>query len=838
MRTFRPLLSALLLVGVAGVVIAAESLDERIAQIERINRTQPWEASAALIEALGPDRTQLSEAQRFRVELIESRNLALKGDYERGLKLAQSLLQRDVPPELRIRALTLAVNISVNVSDYPGAFGWLEEGLTLLDRIQAPQPRLLGMASYLYLRVGEERAALAYARQALEVAHGTGDPRDECLALSDLAIALDLTGNPGEAESMSRAQIAACDRAGDPVFRADGYKGVGKVLVAQELYAQAIPWLEQARRQFQAAGFTSGYLETGVTLGRALLNSGAPLRRARALVDEALPVFEQQQARDNIETARTLLAQILAREGNAAGALEQLQLARIAHNELDEIARERRLAWLQMKFDTQAKEQRIAELQGERELQAAELEARSRAQWLQGLGLLALLLVSALLLSLLARAVGERRRFRELSERDGLTGLRNHQSALRAGHSLLLRCRRDGRRLTAIVADIDYFKQINDRHGHAAGDEVLRRLGKLLLEVFPKRAVVGRSGGEEFTMLVDGAVEQARYLVEDLRRRIAPFEFEQRRIDYSLSYGLCEADPDATLETVLRSADMALYEAKRNGRNRVVDAAAASLCARSEPGLVVVGSGIQLGRHLSQRGLSEIQEAERVLVLTDGAAHAMIAELRPDLIDLRVHYAPGKDRRQTYREMEAAIMAEVLAGKRVCVVFYGHPGVFADVPHAVVRKVREAGLSARMEPGISSEACLYADLGIDPGRHGVQSLEATQFLLEEREIDTRSLLLLWQVALTGDTACVRFHAEPQELQRLVERLQRDYPPEHEVILYEAARLPVEPFRAERMPLRDLARAHYEEYTMLVVPACAPRPSNLAARLLQVARTGG
>jgi hypothetical protein len=180
--------------------------------------------------------------------------------------------------------------------------------------------------------------------------------------------------------------------------------------------------------------------------------------------------------------------------------------------------------------------------------------------------------------------------------------------------------------------------------------------------------------------------------------------------------------------------------------------------------------------------------------------------------------------------MDAAIMAEGLAGKRVCAVFYGHPGVFADVPHAVIRKTREAGIDARMEPGISAEACLYADLGIDPGYHGVQSLEATQFLVEDRAIDNRSLLLLWQVALTGDTDCTRFHALPEELEKLVERLLRDYPADHEVILYEAARLPIETARAERVLLRDLARAHYEEHTTLVVPSLASRHAGLAASL--------
>ena len=815
---------------------AVATLEQRVETIEQVNKTAPWRVSAALIEALGQERAALPEPLRFRIELVEARNLALAGDYINGLALAESMLTREIDPELRIRGLTLAVNMTTNISDYPRAFKWLQEGLTLLDRTDTPQPRLLGMASYLYLRVGEERTALDYATQALAVARSGGTARDQCIALSDFAIALDEIGQTAEAESVSRDQIQICGQAEDPIFIADGHKGVGKALIAQKLYAQAIPWLSDARNRFKGAGFTNGYLETGVHLAQALLHSDGSLVRARELVEEALPVFDEQQGWDNIEAARLRLSEIFEREGRPAEALEQLHLAKAAHQRLDERARQRRLSYLQMQFDTQAKENQILALQGEHVLQAAEIAARSRAQWLQGLGLLSLVLITTLLISLLARSVSQRKRYRELSERDGLTGLFNHQSTLRYGHLLQASTRREQKPFTAIVADIDYFKQINDRYGHAAGDAVLRSLGQLLRDVFPNQAVVGRSGGEEFTMMISASIEQARFLIEDLRRRIAPVAVIGERVGYSLSCGVCEAtDALAPLEDLLRSADMALYQAKRSGRNRVVDAASLTTAGKPDSGLVVVGSGIELGRHMSARCLSEIQEADRVLVLTDGAAFGMIADLRPDLIDLRVHYAPGKDRRQTYRDMEVAIMTEVRASKRVCAVFYGHPGVFADVPHAVIRKAREAGFSARMEPGISSEACLYADLGIDPGRSGVQSIEATQFLLEDRQVDTRGLLLLWQVALTGDTACTRFHADPRELEKLVERLLLDYPARHNVILYEAARLSVEPFRADRLPLCDLASAHYEEYTTLVIPPCAPRQPDHAVRLLQSMR---
>jgi diguanylate cyclase len=459
--------------------------------------------------------------------------------------------------------------------------------------------------------------------------------------------------------------------------------------------------------------------------------------------------------------------------------------------------------------------------------------------WLQAAGLVILALAAGLLVLLLRRSSRDRRHYRELSEHDGLTGLLNHQHTRRLGQRMLNRCRRDDVPFTAVVADIDLFKQVNDRFGHAAGDAVLRNLGGLLREVFGERAVIGRTGGEEFTVLLTLDRQRALALLDDLRQRIVPLTVFGKRIDYSLSFGLCQGgSPQDTLEEVLRGADSAMYQAKRSGRNQVVDAAALAEAARPEPGLVVVGTGIQLGRHLSQRCLSEILEADVVFGLTDAPAFANLLELRPDAIDLRRFYAEGKDRRQTYREMDDEIMGAVRSRRRVCAVFYGHPGVFADVPHMVVRKAREEGFRARMEPGISSEACLYADLGLDPGRHGVQSIEATQFLVEDRQIDNRSLVLLWQVALTGDLACSRFHAEPAELQKLVDRLLLDYPGDHEVILYEASHFSVEPFRAERLALHDLPQARYQEYTMLAIPPRTEVYPALANRFIESLRDAG
>jgi len=240
--------------------------------------------------------------------------------------------------------------------------------------------------------------------------------------------------------------------------------------------------------------------------------------------------------------------------------------------------------------------------------------------------------------------------------------------------------------------------------------------------------------------------------------------------------------------------------------------------------LIIVGCGIQLGRHVSQRCVSEIDAADVVFGLTDAWAAEWLRSLRPDCRDLTRFYGEDKDRRVTYREMVACMLDPVRRGLRVCAVFYGHPGVFAQVSHHALREAGAEGHRVRMEPGISAEDCLYADLGLDPGEHGVQQYEATQFLVCDRPLDPAALVILWQVALTGNVDCIGFAPHPARLALLVEKLRRWYRPDHEVILYEAAQVAIQAHRAERIALAGLSGARLREHTTLVIPsAAAARP---------------
>ena len=800
-----------------GAVLAGDPVEAQVQEIERLALAMPWKESSAKIDALEANHAVLSLQQRHRIEFVRLRNLALAGDQSTALEGLADLLKQELPAALRIRVYTTAISVAANLEDFSQAFTWLNTAVSSLNEAPEKSATLLGVASYLHSLVGEPVKARELALQALSHVASGSDAQALCRAVADVALAEDHARNYKEAEIWRHRQIEECTRADDLIFIANGKYGVGKMALGQGHPREALKWGREALAEFQVVGFEAGAYSARLVIAQSLIESDRQLDEANALLIDTLRYYRKQKADVSVAETQRLLAKLAEARSDFPGALSHTKAAMSASEAAERGARERRLAYLQVQFDTRLKEQQIALLETEKALAAVQVTATQRRQMLLAVGVVGLLVAAVLLSILLARSFRARRRYRWQSEHDGLTRLLNYQQVRKLGETALVRARDAGRPFTAVVADIDLFKQVNDRYGHAAGDEALRYLGMWISETVGDQGIAGRSGGDEFTILLDADATQAEAMMQRVRERIEPLTVFGQTFSFNVSSGVCQADANArSLEQLIHEADLALYRAKHQGRGRVVRA---STAAPSGAGarLVVVGSGIEFGRHASERCLSEIREAEVVFCLTDPFALAMISRIRPDTINLGKHYAPGKDRRQTYREIEAVIMAAIRAGKHVCAVFYGHPGVFADVPHRVVRKARAEGIPARMEPGISAEACLYADLNIDPGYRGVQSMEATHFLVYDRQPDPASLVLLWQVALSGDLSCTRLHSEREGLQALVDKLLRWYPPGHEVILYEAARLPIETPRADRLPLSDLPMARYEEYTTLVIP---------------------
>lgn len=162
-----------------------------------------------------------------------------------------------------------------------------------------------------------------------------------------------------------------------------------------------------------------------------------------------------------------------------------------------------------------------------------------------------------------------------LAMEDALTGLPNRRAVLEALARHCSAAHRNARPLTVLLLDIDHFKQVNDRHGHPAGDEVLRRIAHTIRQRLRVQDMAGRFGGEEFLVLLpDTAPEGGLTLAEALREEIAAtaITIGDKVLHVTASVGLCgtEESTPGNGDLLVRRADDALYAAKEGGRNRTV----------------------------------------------------------------------------------------------------------------------------------------------------------------------------------------------------------------------------------------------------------------------------
>ncbi|BBD07537.1 diguanylate cyclase [Desulfovibrio ferrophilus] len=162
----------------------------------------------------------------------------------------------------------------------------------------------------------------------------------------------------------------------------------------------------------------------------------------------------------------------------------------------------------------------------------------------------------------------------ELATKDSLTKISNRRYFMERAYDEIARSRRYNSPLSMIMIDIDYFKAVNDTHGHIAGDEVLKAMTKASLQTLRETDIFGRIGGEEFAaILINTDSKVAQDIAERLRATLAEthVQGDSGPINFTVSIGVTTMTAeDETVEGLLKRADTALYEAKRGGRNRVV----------------------------------------------------------------------------------------------------------------------------------------------------------------------------------------------------------------------------------------------------------------------------
>jgi hypothetical protein len=250
--------------------------------------------------------------------------------------------------------------------------------------------------------------------------------------------------------------------------------------------------------------------------------------------------------------------------------------------------------------------------------------------------------------------------------------------------------------------------------------------------------------------------------------------------------------------------------------------------ARSVKGsLLIVGTGITGVGQITLEALYAIEQAEQLYyIANDGITEAWLKDRNPSAQTLSDLYGESKSRQRSYVEMATRVVVAVRKGLRVCVAIYGHPGMFVQFTHVAIRALRRQGYQARMLPGVSSDGCLVADLGFNPGDHGLQSFEASDFLMFRRRYDSTSALVLWQIGVLGEPDTGRTQRrQPERLQALVRTLALRYPERHMIVIYQANTFPTDPPLINRLALKRLPLMRISPNATLFVPPLKQRSPN-------------
>jgi diguanylate cyclase (GGDEF)-like protein len=490
---------------------------------------------------------------------------------------AVSIASREHDDEMLAQSLFSRGYLLGVQGDYATGLSELRHADALFEKIKKPLHALttLNGIAILYNRMGDYVQARHIYTRALSAQREAGLQREQAVTLHNLGRVDENLQDWDAAREAFTGSLQISRRINYPRGEAYGLRGLAAVENAVGNPQGALETLKSAealQRQTPDAR-----LRAQIQLARGVaFHKLQRLPESTAALEDALGVFRQADAVGELNATYSELAAVYAETGNWHSAYERQTDAKVASDKLLKNQLDQRFAALKVEFDTAAQEKENAALMLQN---AANRRALAQAHSVRRLQATVILLAVMLVLLLAVLAVFQHRstlRMRMLAMTDELTGVPNRRAVLNRLDPLLRRG--DSPPCSTLIIDIDHFKAINDQHGHPAGDEVLKVVAVTVREAVRGSAFFGRLGGEEFLIaLPDTGLEEARAVAESFRERIESIDTarwfaDRHRITASIGVAVSVPGKD-TPSTMLQRADLALYAAKRSGRN----------CVKTEP---------------------------------------------------------------------------------------------------------------------------------------------------------------------------------------------------------------------------------------------------------------
>ena len=525
---------------------------------------------ATLLDSLVAQLKDLSPGQQELVRYLQGYKSAYDGQYDLAISRFQATIRETHDVTLKFRANASIINVLLVGSHYEEALTQLTQLLVLLPKVtdHAAREQGLVVAAQLYNEVGQYDLGIDFSQKLIDE-NWLG--RGICKGMDQKLRAEVASGRIRSVGPEFTTAVDSCTRLNELGYANFVRTYAAKVYVANNQLDEAIRLLTdhyseavQTRYRHLISNYESLLAEAYQRKG----NTAAARQFALRTVSSAIP----NEVTQPLVVAYRLLYEQAKQQGDYKSALEYHEKYAAADKGYLDVTTARQLAYQRVTHESVANKLQIETLNKENHVLQLEQALGAKAVENSRLYIILLLIIVGFGGFWAYRTKRLQLHFMSLSQIDGLTGIANRPHFLSQAQEALRSAQKARQPVCIILCDLDHFKSINDKYGHAAGDQVLRQAVTECQSNLRADDLFGRFGGEEFCILLAGCtLEDARVRAEQLRLTIAGISANGSSGSLaSASFGIASSTCSGyDLRQLLAHADSALYAAKRGGRNRV-----------------------------------------------------------------------------------------------------------------------------------------------------------------------------------------------------------------------------------------------------------------------------
>lgn len=523
-----------------------------------------------IVAELNMEFDALTPIQKWHVVYFRGYQKVIAGELQQAFSLLDSVINQNDALVLRHRAIITKMTAYTTADNYHEGFIVLNQMLPMLDEMADRDTfhRALFVVSQFYNVLGQYELSKKYVDQLL-----ASFPTDKhrCVA-SMLKFEASFRLNQLTEYDIKNSQVEICER-------------VEEFIASGAIYAFMVQWYLQTNRPHDALSllnkhrgaiegtqyylivatwkaliaqtyFQLGELAQAEQYAKAVVDSMKPNNKLEGYTESAFMLYELNKARGDFE--------------NALMYHEFYQTSKFL---LVEDSKKRNVSYQVAQKDNQEKAHEILMLGEKNKRLNVEKELFQQRNKSRQLQVVLLSIIVIALLTLAIRSYLAQHRLKNIADHDELTGIFNRRCFRELADSALNYCTKTRQPVSLLMFDIDKFKDINDKYGHDVGDWALVKVVETCNGLRRKNDIIGRFGGEEFTILLPGCkLDKAKELAEVYRQAIANISTKETGHDFdiSASFGVFSSwHAEFNLNDIVKAADQAMYHSKRTGRNRV-----------------------------------------------------------------------------------------------------------------------------------------------------------------------------------------------------------------------------------------------------------------------------